>query len=37
MYVINLSDEELVIIEMNGDLKKVISYAIEEKEFKLKM
>ena len=25
MYVINLSDEELIIIEVNGDLKKVIS------------
>ena len=37
MYIINLSDEELVIIEVNGDLKKVISYAIEEKEFDLKM
>ena len=37
MYVINLSDEELVIIEVNGDLKKVISYAIEEKEFDIKM
>jgi hypothetical protein len=37
MYVINLSDEELVIIEVSGDLKKVISYAIEEKKFALKM
>jgi len=37
MYVINLSDDELVIIEVNGDLKKVISYAIEEKKFDLKM
>ena len=37
MYVINLSDEKLVIIEVNGDLKKVISYAIEEKKFDLKM
>jgi hypothetical protein len=37
MYVINLSDEELVIIEVNGDLKKVISYAIEERKFDLKM
>jgi hypothetical protein len=37
MYVINLSDEELVIIEVNGDLKKVISYAIEEKEFDVKI
>lgn len=37
MYVINLSDEELVIIEVNGDLKKVISYAIEEKKFDVKM
>ncbi|MGB5895928.1 MAG: DUF4252 domain-containing protein [Ignavibacteriaceae bacterium] len=37
MYVINLSDEELVIIEVNGDLKKVISYAIEGRKFDLKM
>ena len=37
MYVINLSDEELVIIEVNGDLKKVISYVIEERKFNLKM
>ncbi len=37
MYVINLSDEELVIVEVNGDLRKVISYAIEEKEFDIKM
>ncbi|MFC2094616.1 DUF4252 domain-containing protein [Bacteroidota bacterium] len=35
MYVINLSDEELVIIEVNGDLKKVISYAIEERKFNI--
>ena len=37
MYIINLSNEELVIVEVNGDLKKVISYAIEEKSFNLKM
>ena len=37
MYVINLSDEELVIIEVNGDLKKVISYAIEERNFQFDM
>ena len=37
MFIINLSDEELVIIEVNGDLKKVISYAIEEKGFDIKM
>ena len=37
MFIINLSDEELVIIEVNGDLKKVISYSIEEKEFDIKM
>ena len=36
MYLINLSDEELVIVEVTGDLKKVISYAIEEKNFKIK-
>jgi hypothetical protein len=37
MYVINLSDDELVIIEVNGDLKKVISYAIEERNFQIDM
>ena len=37
MYVINLSGKELVIIEVNGDLKKVISYAIEERNFDVKM
>ncbi len=37
MYIINLSDEELVIIEVNGDLKKVISYAIEERNFHVGM
>ena len=37
MYVIILSDKELVIIEVNGDLKKVISYVIEKKEFDIKM
>jgi hypothetical protein len=37
MYVINLSDDELVIVEVNGDLKKVIAYAIEERSFNLKM
>jgi hypothetical protein len=37
MYLINLSDDELVIIELTGDLKKVISYAIEEKNFKFRM
>ncbi len=37
MYVINLSDDELVIIEVNGDLKKVISYAIEERNFQFDM
>ncbi len=37
MYVINLSDEELVIVEVNGDLKKVISYAIEERNFQFDM
>ena len=36
IYIINLSNEELVIVEVNGDLKKVISYAIEEKKFKIK-
>jgi hypothetical protein len=37
MYVINLSNEELVIVEVNGDLKKVISYAIEERNFDVKL
>lgn len=37
MYVINLQDDELVIIEINGDLKKVLSYIIEERSFDLKM
>lgn len=35
MYIIILSDEELVIIEVNGDLKKVISYAIEDRNFRV--
>jgi len=37
MYVINLSNEKLVIVEVNGDLKKVISYAIEERNFQVGM
>jgi len=37
MYVINLSDEELVIIEVTGNLKKVISYAIEERNIHVGM
>ena len=37
MYVINLSNEKLVIVEINGDLKKVISYAIEERNFHVGM
>jgi hypothetical protein len=36
MYVINLHDNELIIVEVNGDLKKVISYAVEERNFKVK-
>ena len=36
MYVINVNEDELIIVEVNGDLKKVISYAIEEKNFKIK-
>ena len=36
IYIINVSNEELVIVEVNGDLKKVISYVIEEKNLKLK-
>ena len=37
MYVINLSNEKLVIVEINGDLKKVISYAIEERNIHVGM
>jgi len=37
MYIINLHDDELVIVEVTGDLKQVIAYAIEEKSFNLKM
>ena len=37
MYVINLSNEKLVIVEINGDLKKVISYAIGERNFQFDM
>lgn len=37
MYVVNLNDDELIIIEVNGNLKKVIEYAIEEKNFDVKM
>jgi len=37
MYIINLSDEELVIIEVTGNLKKVISYAIEERNIHVGM
>ncbi|MGD8306602.1 MAG: DUF4252 domain-containing protein [Ignavibacteria bacterium] len=37
MFVINLEGQELAIIEVTGNLKKVISYAIEEKNFNLKM
>ena len=37
MYVVNLNDNELIIIEVNGNLKKVIEYAIEEKNFDVKM
>jgi hypothetical protein len=37
MFIINLNDDELVIVEINGDLKKVIAYAIEERSFNLKM
>jgi hypothetical protein len=36
MYVINLNEDELVIVEVYGDLKKIISYAIEERNFKVK-
>lgn len=37
MFVINLEGQELAIIEVTGNLEKVISYAIEEKNFNLKM
>jgi hypothetical protein len=36
MYVIKLNKDELVIVEVNGDLKKVISYAVEERNFRVK-
>jgi len=35
MYVISLEDEKLVIVEVNGNLQKVISYALKEKSFKI--
>ena len=35
MYVISLEDEKLVIVEVNGNLQKVISYALKEKKFKI--
>ncbi len=37
LYVVNLKDDKLVIVEVNGDLKKVIGYAIEERKFGLKI
>ena len=37
MYLIHLSDDKLVIIEVNGDLKKVIAYAIEERHLNFNM
>lgn len=37
MFVVSLDRDELVIVEVNGDLKQVIAYAIEEKNFNLKM
>jgi hypothetical protein len=35
MYVISLEDEKLVIVEVNGNLQKVISYALKEKKFNI--
>ena len=35
MYIISLEDEKLVIVEVNGNLQKVISYALKEKSFKI--
>lgn len=35
MYVISLENEKLVIVEVNGNLQKVISYALKEKSFKI--
>ena len=35
MYVISLEDEKLVIVEINGNLQKVISYALKEKKFNI--
>jgi len=37
MYIINLNDEDLTIVEINGDLKKVIEYAIEEKNLNVEI
>jgi hypothetical protein len=37
MFIINLHDDELVMVEVNGDLKQVIAYAIEERSFQIKM
>ena len=37
MYVVNLKDDKLVIVEVNGDLKQVIAYAIEEQNFQIRM
>jgi hypothetical protein len=37
LFVINLHDDELVMVEVNGDLKQVIAYAIEEQNFQIKM
>ncbi len=35
IYVISYSDEELVLIEVEGDLKQVIGYAIEDRNFRV--
>jgi hypothetical protein len=37
MFVVTLNDDELVIVEVNGDLQQVITYAIEEKNFQIKI
>ncbi|MCW8812561.1 MAG: DUF4252 domain-containing protein, partial [Chlorobium sp.] len=37
MFVINLEDDELVLVDVKGDLKEVIATAIREKGMKINM
>lgn len=37
LFVVSLNEEELVMVEVQGDLKEVIAYAVAEKEFELAM